>query len=367
MKKHIISLAFVAILGIAEAQIISLDTSNWDIRANAYLLETHKGKDAIFLQGGSIILKDLVFENGTIEYDVYFRKEDRGFPGVYFRTQEGGDAEQFYLRPHQSGNPDATQAVPTTKNITPWQLYHGPKYSFSYEFNHDAWTHVKLMVNGDRAQVFLDWSEKPQLSWNTFHEVKSGAVMLTGGGQTGMYLADIRVSTETPTLIDFEPVANEPIEGLIASWEVSDKFSEEQLMNEPDVSALIERSKWVGSIEVEEGTAANISRIHNLFDGSGKNTVLARITINSNKDQRKLLEFGYSDRVVAILNGTPIYVGSNKFRSRDYRYLGTIGLFDGIYLDLDKGDNELVLAVSEDFGGWLVTGRINDMDGIRLK
>ena len=73
----------------------------------------------------------------------------------------------------------------------------------------------------------------------------------------------------------------------------------------------------------------------------------------------KKFEFGYSDRVVAILNGKPIYWGTNQWRSRDYRYLGTVGLFDAIYLDLKKGKNTLLMAVSEDFGDWLITGRLN--------
>ncbi|MCH8059016.1 MAG: hypothetical protein IIA11_01020 [Proteobacteria bacterium] len=44
--------------------------------------------------------------------------------------------------------------------------------------------------------------------------------------------------------------------------------------------------------------------------------------------------------------------GNNAYQSRDYRYLGTIGLFDAIMLPLAVGDNELWIAVSEAFGGW---------------
>ena len=93
---------------------------------------------------------------------------------------------------------------------------------------------------------------------------------------------------------------------------------------------------------MDENTAANISREVNLYDGAPGNTVFTKITIRSEKDQIKLFEFGYSDRVVAILNGRSIYKGTNKWRSRDYRYLGIIGLFDAIYLDLKKGDNILL-------------------------
>ena len=104
-----------------------------------------------------------------------------------------------------------------------------------------------------------------------------------------------------------------------------------------------------------------------MYNGEAGETVFARITIDSDKDQIKLFEFGYSDDVIAILNGQAIYKGTNFWKSRDYRYLGTIGLFDGIYLNLKKGKNTLLLAVSENFGGWLVTGRFTDQSGIKIK
>jgi len=61
------------------------------------------------------------------------------------------------------------------------------------------------------------------------------------------------------------------------------------------------------------------------------------------------------------LNGTLIYSGENMYQSRDYRYLGTIGLFDNIVLPLQPGDNELWFAVTESFGGWGIKARINDL------
>lgn len=348
------------------AQVIPLDTAHWDVQARAHVFENYKGKQAIYLQGGVITLKDASFLNGTIEFDIYL-KEEQAFPGIFFRQQEDtGDAEQFYLRPHQSGNPDATQAAPTTRGITPWQLYFGTRYSFPYEYAYDRWTHVKLVVLDDKAQVFLDGAEEANLSWNLFHPSKKGAILIQGGGRSGMHLANIQVSNDRPALVNFKPIEREAISGLIPSWQVSDMF-EESLLNDPEnTKAIIAKRKWQGSIKVEEGTAANISRIQTLRNGEPGNTVFAKVEITVEKDQLKLFEFGYSDRVVAILNGKPIYRGTNKWRSRDYRYLGTVGLFDAIYLDLKKGKNTLLMAVSEDFGGWLITGKISDKDGVKI-
>lgn len=46
---------------------------------------------------------------------------------------------------------------------------------------------------------------------------------------------------------------------------------------------------------------------------------------------------------------------------------GTIGLFDSVYLPLRKGENTVLIAVSESFGGWLVTGKFEDESGIEIR
>lgn len=78
-------------------------------------------------------------------------------------------------------------------------------------------------------------------------------------------------------------------------------------------------------------------------DDKPGNTVFAKVEITSDQDQLRLLEFGYSDRVVIILN-EPLYRGNNNIRSRDYRFLGIIGLFDAVYLNPKKCKNMLYLA-----------------------
>ena len=182
-----------------------------------------------------------------------------------------------------------------------------------------------------------------------------------------MHYANFIIDKSKTEIIDFKPIARKPIDRLVQNWQISEMFEEKLLEVPKSMDSLISKIGWQGEIKVEEGTAANISRQQLLFNGEPGNTVFAKVIINSTSDQLTLFEFGYSDRVVAILNGSPIYRGSNKWRSRDYRYLGTIGLFDSIYLNLKKGENTLLFAVSEDFGGWLITGRITDANGITVK
>ena len=152
--------------------VIPMDTAHWKVegRAVTYLFEPYKGQSSIYLKGGFIRLRDTKFFNGTIEYDI-FLKDSQAFPGVTFRLKDNdNNGEEFYIRPHLSGKPDANQVAPLVNGITPWQLCFGPTYSFPYDYKYHDWTHVKIVVKDDKAQVYLDYSEEAQLSWNLFHQ-----------------------------------------------------------------------------------------------------------------------------------------------------------------------------------------------------
>ncbi|MEQ6122994.1 hypothetical protein AAON49_02190 [Pseudotenacibaculum sp. MALMAid0570] len=358
-------LILFAILSLKAQNNIPIDTTNWQIQAQSYILENFKGKQSIYLQGGFISLKKTKFLNGTIEFDVYL-KEEQAFPGVYFRVDEDLNSEEFFLRPHLSGKPDANQAAPMTHGGTAFQLYFGPKYSFPYTYKFDDWTHVKVVVNDNKAQVYMDHSKEPQFSWNLFHESKEGGISFRGGNRSGIHIANVTIDKNATTIVDFKPGTREPIKDAIQKWTISDPFEESQLKSINNLKKLIKNRTWKEKIKLQEGVAADITRSVKLFKNRKKNTVFAKLVIESDKKQTKLFEFGYSDRVVAILNGKHMYWGNNRWRSRDYRYLGTIGLFDGVYLDLKKGKNTLLMAVSEDFGGWLITGKFNDNKGIKV-
>ena len=98
-----------------------------------------------------------------------------------------------------------------------------------------------------------------------------------------------------------------------------------------------------------------------------KNTVFVKNVIVSSRSTTKKLDFGFCDRVRVYLNGRLLFRGDDTPGSRDYRFLGSIGYFDALYLPLAKGENEIVLAVSEDVGGWGVQAKLEDLAGLTFK
>ena len=80
-----------------------------------------------------------------------------------------------------------------------------------------------------------------------------------------------------------------------------------------------------------------------------------------------ILSVDYDDGYVAYLNGQLLYSGDDRWQSRDYRFLGTVGTYDALHLPLRAGTNEVILAISESFGGWAVTGNLVPAAGVRLE
>ena len=68
----------------------------------------------------------------------------------------------------------------------------------------------------------------------------------------------------------------------------------------------------------------------------------------------------------AYVNGVLVYEGNDRWQSRDYRFLGTVGTYDALFLPLERGRNEVILAVSESFGGWATTGNLVPASGVKL-
>src|SRR6185503_9114171 len=150
----------------------------------------------------------------------------------------------------------------------------------------------------------------------------------------------------------------------IMQWQVSNPFKEDVLKDKNVFdAAFVNKLSWK-KLATEHGGFANLARLYPVTDS---NTVFAKITVTSDKDQVKKLDFGFSDRVKVFCNGQAVYSGNNFFRTRDYRYLGTIGYFESLYLSLKKGENTIMLAVSETFGGWGVMAKWENMEGIQAK
>ncbi|MCZ6899504.1 MAG: DUF1080 domain-containing protein [Bacteroidetes bacterium] len=364
MRKSLFFILGIFYFHLGFAQPIPFDDPQWEINAEGSLLEDFQGKPSLYLRNGQAYLKDFEFTNGIIEFDLYITPR-RGFPGVMFRWQDQDNFEEFYMRPHQTGNPDANQYTPVFNKLAGWQLYYGGAYSKAYRYKMDQWTHVKLVVSGTRAEVYIDDMEKPLL-----HIPELKRPLQAGSVGLKSFISPMHFANFTIQKIDDPPLIGqnqipETLVGTIKDYQISNAFNEMQLEERYTLDEEFKKQFQWTEASVEARGLLNLARY--VVWNRETNTVFARVVVNSVRDQIKKLSISFSDRAKVYCNGQILYSGHDEFRSRDYRFLGTMGYYDDVYLPLNQGDNEVWLAISENFGGWALMAMFDNMDGISLK
>lgn len=336
----------------AQSVSVPFDSDRWEMGATETTVENHQGKKSLKLAGGSIFLPEVAFENGTLEVDVNFPAA-RNFFGLIFRAQNEHNYEHFYLRPHQTGKPDACQYTPHFNGLSAWQLYHGEAFGTVIDLVPDQWHHLKIVVRGNNASVYYDDMDQPLLE---IPELKGNFTAGSIGINSGSPVHFANFSYQLDDRPYPTPVAQSGSDPtLITSWQLSSALSNELFNNVTTLDKYQREQLSWSTFPTEASGLINIARHIEPFDG--KTTVAARLEITSDQDEIKGLLFGYSDEVMVFVNGKLQYAGQNNYRSRDYRYLGTIGFFDAVFLDLKAGKNEVLFVVQENFGGWGLQAR----------
>jgi hypothetical protein len=360
MKKMVIILLVVQ-TSLRAQTTVPFTSDQWRFATKDYAVEEYLGKQSLFLKNNKAFLTDASFENGIIEYDVAF-PQGRAFIGVYFRMQDDANYEEFYIRSHQSGNPDANQYSPVFGGLAAWQLYYGEGYGVPMSYSFNTWIHVKLVISGKYMDVYLNDMERPVLFAELKRPVQKGYLGL------GNFLGENHYANFSHTSMDKvqlkgAPKPAQPADaGTVTRWQVSGGVSEKSLTGITSLKSF-EKSdlKWK-TAETETTGTLNLASV--AAWSQENNTVFARVMVDSEKEQLKKFVFGFSDRARVYLNDDLLFSGEDNYGSRDYRFLGTIGYFDAVYLHLKKGRNEIKIAVSENVGGWGVKGKFEDAAGV---
>ncbi len=326
----------------------------WDFDAEEHRVEEHLGRESLYLRGGTATAAGVKLEHGVFEFDMAF-PPGRDFHGGLWRALDHRNHEAFFVRPHQSGNPDATQYTPVFNGLMGWQLYHGEPFQVPLELPCDEWVRLRFAFAGARAEITV--GDASPIVVPLKRDAAAGSVGLLGGFFAGTHFSRFSFEAVEPDPAALAlPVPEPAAPGVIGAWDVSDPVAgggEETL----DLAGR----RWT-RLESEPSGLTNLAKANGLEEG--RDTVFARAVVHSASPHSKRLELGFSDRVRVYLNGRLLFSADDSYRSRDYRFLGSIGWWDALQLTLEEGRNELVLAVSEELGGWGVQARFPDPDGL---
>lgn len=352
-------------------QQVEFSGRTWTVYGEEVRVEDHLGQEAVRLRNAALLLSDIDFESGTIEFDVATTGH-RSFIGAAFRVDLANNAyEDFYLRPHNSGRFDATQYTPVNHGISAWQLY--PEYNAVLEIPHNSWIHVKLVISGSRLEAYCNGESEPTLVVDDLKQGQDRGAVLLKSNFPAAQTTDIHPTAFANFVLttDESPGvhndAETPAPGIIDRWAVSPPFTVTELPIKQLPTGELAPEGW-RIVETESSGLVNLARFSGIPQGAQRGTILARVIIESDRDQVKKLDFGFSDQGSIFLNGQILFSADNTYRSRSQRYLGVVTIDnDAVYLPLRRGENELVVAVTEAFGGWGLRARLVDSDDLGVE
>ncbi|MEM7391491.1 MAG: family 16 glycoside hydrolase [Verrucomicrobiota bacterium] len=189
---------------------LTLSEQNWKVlgkdgrrdRGREIQFTDYKGQPALFSRSSLVYAPELKFHNGTIEVDIAIPRADAigdaaKYVGLAFRVQNDSDFEMIYFRPHRSGEADALQyaAAGTDYHWLTLDRTAPGRYTSPASVPWNNWFRVRVDVEGDRAQVFLNSNPTAALTIKDLkHGDSAGAVGLYSKMGRSAWFSNLKVS-----------------------------------------------------------------------------------------------------------------------------------------------------------------------------
>lgn len=184
-----------------------IDLDKWQTGLVKTEIVKYKGRTALRIKeapGERIAyLKDYAFENGIIELDIAAIPY---YTGLVFRVRSDSVYEGIYFRPQNSRHEDPQRRGHTIQYIgSPMYTWYylREKWPEMYEAGADIaseeWFHVRVVVSGTRAEVYVNRGESPSLVVSDLkHGISRGSVGLWCGNRSGGTFANFSVKHAAP-------------------------------------------------------------------------------------------------------------------------------------------------------------------------
>jgi len=222
MRPAIIALIFISSVLAQSAKIYRLDSlagldavnakpalANYRGHRAVHLIDTVSATPVTAGQTQLAILTASDFKDGTIEVDVSGAPapgapgDARGFVGIAFRVQpDRSRYECFYLRPTNGRADDQLRRNHSVQYVSepefPWarlrQETPGVYESYT-DLEPGVWTHMKIVVTGVHAQLYVNRSPRPCLIVRDIkHGETHGQIALWAGPGTDGYFSKLVIS-----------------------------------------------------------------------------------------------------------------------------------------------------------------------------
>ena len=342
-----------------------LTPEKWAFQAGKVDFVDYKGQKSMKLapSSGQVVLKDWVFKDGTIEFDVELIVPEFA-QSIYFHRKDEKEQEIVYLRVGTIGNKltnNAIQYTPYFDGINMWDMY--PQYQGPAPIKGGDWNHIKLVISGHQMRVYMNNQAQPVLEIPKLEgNLKEGNIAFEGAS----YIANLQIKPNvTEGLSPQEGVDLSNHEAnYLRKWAVSSPTdlppgSEAYLGNQPKAE------QFTDSIQAERAGFINLTR---KFGGNkSRKVVWLKTKIMAKENVKTKLQLGFSDEVWVFLNKQTVFVDKNLFQQAAMRKYpeGRMSKDNANFdINLKPGENELLIAVANDFYGWGIIARLESTEGI---
>lgn len=319
----------------------------------------------IAADAGKVILKEVEFSNGTIEFDATpLNATNNFFVGVYFRHRDSLESECVYLRVGKKNSlrvNDALQYAPVLNGNLLWDVmghYQGPAL-----VHNDKPNHIKLVVAGNQMRVYVNNLNAPALEIPALEgSARTGAIAFEGYAEFANVVIKPNV-TEGLAFTRGVDLTNHDV-NYIRKWQVTQPLPFAYGKDLSDEQVPNEKTAW-DTISAERMGFVNLSRRFG-YDTKGRRLVWLKATLKSEKDQIVKLQLGFSDDVWVVVNKRLLHIDKNTYQHPIRKYPnGRISIENSAMdLPLKQGDNELMICVTNDFYGWGIMARLRAIDGL---
>lgn len=348
--------------------VIAMTADHWQVKENAeFLRQLGFFHGLMRLNSGNAALKDVTFTDGTIEFDI--NPVGRGAPGIAFRQRDTDTFEFLYLRPDPAcpAFRACIQYAPQTHGVMLWDFY--PQYENRAQLRETGWNHIRMVVSGRRMNVYVNDAATPTLQIGRLEgDATTGGLRLFGPGTFANFVI-------TPGAVDGlspepTPDPSDGDRGLIRNWRLSN-YSTLAAGKNPMYADMPGASQPWKAIASERGGLLNLSREYGLpVHEPDRALAWARTTIASDRKQTMKVDIGWTREVWVFVNGKPVFADKNVFDLESQRKYpdGRCSLDNASFeVPLEAGDNEVAVALANNFFGWGLMMRLADGDSARVE
>lgn len=309
-----------------------------------------------------VTIKDLVFKDGTIEFDV--EPLPLGFAKcIYFHRKDQKEQEIVYLRIGAANNKLANEAIqytPYFDGINMWDMY--PQYQGPAPIRMGDWNHLKLVISGKQMKVYMNWQPRPVLEIPKLEgSTSEGNITFEGA----MYIANVKVyPNETAGLNPSEGVdLTNHDANYMRKWAMTKPVAL-PTGSEITNAQLPKPEEFLDSISAEREGMINLTR--RFGANENRKVIWLKTKVTAKEPFATELQLGFSDEIWLLLNGQMTYVDKNLFLQNMRKTPGgRMSILNSrVPLKFKQGENEIAIAVANDFYGWGIVARLAATDGL---